>query len=133
MSYLQQFFNMLGIEQNEGFKLTGQPDDLLYRIKENLNIEFRNPANQWISSGISLSNIITGKYSDGRECKIIKIPKFTKALEETGYWIDTDTFDNNLVHIYECSKCHKTVADNYINLHKYCLHCGNIKNVKEKK
>lgn len=53
-----------------------------------------------------------------------------RELNETGYWIDTDTFDNNLVHIYECSKCHKTVADDYINLHKYCLHCGNPKDVK---
>lgn len=59
-----------------------------------------------------------------------KIIAGKKALEETGYWIDTDTFDNNLVHIYECSKCHKTVADDYINLHKYCLHCGNPKNIK---
>lgn len=59
-----------------------------------------------------------------------KIIAGKKALEETGYWIDTDTFDNNLIHIYECSKCHKTVADDYINLHKYCLHCGNPKDVK---
>jgi len=59
-----------------------------------------------------------------------KIIAGKKALEETGCWIDTDTFDNNLVHIYECSKCHKTVADDYINLHKYCLHCGSPKDVK---
>ena len=53
-----------------------------------------------------------------------------KVLEEIGTWIDTDTYDHNLVHIYECSKCHKTVADDYINLHKYCLHCGNPKDAK---
>lgn len=41
-----------------------------------------------------------------------------------GKWIDTDTFDFHCVHIYQCSNCSKEVADNYIDNHKFCLHCG---------
>ena len=41
-----------------------------------------------------------------------------------GFWIDTDTFDANKIHIYQCSNCQKEVADDYIHKHKYCLHCG---------
>ena len=41
-----------------------------------------------------------------------------------GEWIDTDCFDSHYQPIYECSHCHKQVADNYISYHKYCLHCG---------
>lgn len=41
-----------------------------------------------------------------------------------GFWIDTDTFDANKIHIYQCSICQKEVADDYIHKHKYCLHCG---------
>lgn len=40
------------------------------------------------------------------------------------YWIDTDRFDFHCNPIYECSNCHKEVADTYINCHKFCLHCG---------
>ena len=41
-----------------------------------------------------------------------------------GKWIDTDTFDFHCVHIYQCSNCGKEVADDYIDNHKFCLHCG---------
>lgn len=41
-----------------------------------------------------------------------------------GKWLDTDSFDNHKLPIYQCSVCLKTVADTYIKSHKYCLHCG---------
>lgn len=41
-----------------------------------------------------------------------------------GRWLDTDTFDFHCVHIYQCSNCLKEVADDYIDNHKFCLHCG---------
>lgn len=41
-----------------------------------------------------------------------------------GRWFDTDSFDHHYTPIYQCSVCRKEVADNYIDLHKYCLHCG---------
>lgn len=41
-----------------------------------------------------------------------------------GRWYDEDCFDAHGSPIYRCSVCNKTVADNYISAHKYCLHCG---------
>ena len=41
-----------------------------------------------------------------------------------GRWYDEDCFDAHGSPIYRCSVCNKTVADNYISEHKYCLHCG---------
>ena len=41
-----------------------------------------------------------------------------------GRWLVTDSFDHHKTPIYQCSVCRKEVADNYINMHKHCLHCG---------
>lgn len=41
-----------------------------------------------------------------------------------GKWYDEDSFDFHGSPIYRCSVCNKTVADNYISFHKFCLHCG---------
>lgn len=41
-----------------------------------------------------------------------------------GRWYDEDSFDAHYSPIYRCSVCNKTVADNYISCHKFCLHCG---------
>lgn len=41
-----------------------------------------------------------------------------------GRWCDEDSFDAHGSPIYRCSVCNKTVADNYITCHKFCLHCG---------
>lgn len=41
-----------------------------------------------------------------------------------GIWINEDTFDAHYQPIYTCSNCHKSVADEFIHKHKYCLHCG---------
>ena len=41
-----------------------------------------------------------------------------------GKWYDEDSFDAHGSPIYRCSVCNKTVADNYISCHKFCLHCG---------
>ena len=41
-----------------------------------------------------------------------------------GRWYDEDSFDFHGSHIYRCSVCNKTVADDYISFHKFCLHCG---------
>ena len=41
-----------------------------------------------------------------------------------GKWLVTDSFDHHYTPIYRCSVCLREVADNYIELHKHCLHCG---------
>ena len=41
-----------------------------------------------------------------------------------GRWYDENSFDFHGSPIYRCSVCNKTVADNYISFHKFCLHCG---------
>lgn len=58
------------------------------------------------------------------EYAIDNIPIANVKEEKHGKWIDTDRFDFHKTPIYQCSECKKEVADNYINLHKFCLHCG---------
>ncbi len=41
-----------------------------------------------------------------------------------GRWYDEDSVDAHGSPIYRCSVCNKTVVDNYISCHKFCLHCG---------
>ena len=52
------------------------------------------------------------------------IPSADVAPVVHGKWLDEDSFDAHGSPIYRCSECNKTVADNYISCHKYCLHCG---------
>lgn len=46
------------------------------------------------------------------------------AFVRHGRWYEEDSTDAYGSPIYRCSHCNRTVADNYISLHKYCLHCG---------
>lgn len=39
-------------------------------------------------------------------------------------WVFTDMYDAHHIPIYECTNCHKEVADVFIKNHLYCLHCG---------
>ena len=55
---------------------------------------------------------------------IRKIPTADVASVVHGRWLDTDTFDFHCVHIYQCSNCRREVTDDYIDNHKFCLHCG---------
>ncbi len=48
-----------------------------------------------------------------------------------GKWIFTDHYGYYHTPIYECSNCKKMVEDNYIHIHKYCLHCGAKMDEKE--
>lgn len=57
------------------------------------------------------------------DCKCYKSTNEYKEVKH-GEWIDTRSFDYHKTPIYQCSECRKEVADSYINLHKYCLHCG---------
>lgn len=41
-----------------------------------------------------------------------------------GEWIETGYFDQYYQPIYECSHCHKEVADSFMAKHLFCLHCG---------
>ena len=41
-----------------------------------------------------------------------------------GEWIETGYFDQDYQPIYECSHCHREVADNFMAKHLFCLHCG---------
>lgn len=57
--------------------------------------------------------------------KLIKeAPAADVAPIRHGRWYDEDSFDAHGSPIYRCSVCNKTVADNYISCHKFCLHCG---------
>ena len=58
------------------------------------------------------------------ENELNETPTADVVEEVHGQWISTDSFDNFKTPIYQCSMCVREVADNYIHLHKYCLHCG---------
>ena len=49
------------------------------------------------------------------------------------HWINTDFYDGHHTPIFECSYCHKEVADNFIKIHNYCLHCGAKMDEEKKK
>lgn len=53
-----------------------------------------------------------------------KFPAADVAPVVHGRWFDEDSFDAHSSPIYRCSVCNRTVADNYISCHKFCLHCG---------
>ena len=83
----------------------------------------------------TISNIqFTSPYQDDIDTMVSGMERIRDMIDEAptadvapvvhGKWIDTDTFDFHCVHIYQCSNCHKEVADDYIDNHKYCLHCG---------
>ena len=74
----------------------------------------------WVRHGTTLY--------DDYEYSVEDCPYYIPAADvdevRHGFWIDTDRFDSFKTPIYQCSKCWKEVADNYIKYHKYCLHCG---------
>ena len=39
-------------------------------------------------------------------------------------WVSTDMYDAHYIPIFECTNCHREVADEFIKNHSYCLHCG---------
>ena len=55
---------------------------------------------------------------------VTKFPTEDVAPVVHGRWYDEDSVDAHGSPIYRCSVCNKTVADNYISCHKFCLHCG---------
>ena len=70
-------------------------------------------------------------YMAVRVTNIMNIPASDVVPVRHGRWYDEDSFrltqqEGGLHYapIYRCSVCNKTVADNYISEHKYCLHCG---------
>ena len=63
-------------------------------------------------------------YMAVRVTNIMNIPAADVAPVVHGRWYDEDSFDFHGSPIYRCSVCNKTVADNYISFHKFCLHCG---------
>ena len=63
-------------------------------------------------------------WSAVRVCEINNIKTIETEPVRHGRWLETDYFDAHKTPIYQCSVCWKEVADNYITLHNFCLHCG---------
>lgn len=63
-------------------------------------------------------------WSAVRVCEINNIKAVEAEPVRHGRWLETDYFDAHKTPIYQCSVCWKEVADNYITLHNFCLHCG---------
>ena len=79
------------------------------------------------TSLIPQSMDITMGYAIAKDL-IRKAPTADVAPVIHGRWYDEDSVDAHGSPIYRCSVCNKTVADNYISCHKFCLHCGAIMN-----
>ena len=77
MEYTKQIFEILGVKPNEEFKITGQDHRTVYRILNNLIIQYRTYKNTWIESGIPLREFLIGHYGNGEVLSIIKIPTLT--------------------------------------------------------
>ena len=85
------------------------------RINENGFIElFCTNCNAGFKSGIAY-----GHFCENCGATIDGI-----AENKKGFWISTGYYDAHKTPIYECSVCRKEVADNYIEKHRFCLHCG---------
>lgn len=41
-----------------------------------------------------------------------------------GSWYPTGYYDAHYIPIYQCTQCGGEVADEHIEKHNYCLHCG---------
>ena len=82
---------------------------------------------RYIDANLAI-NELTGWDTDATdeeiEYTINKIPTANVEEVKHGRWFDTGSFDHHYTPIYQCSVCRKEVADNFIDLHKYCLHCG---------
>ena len=39
-------------------------------------------------------------------------------------WLVTEYYDCHKQPIYQCTNCNNEVADEHIDKHKFCLHCG---------
>lgn len=66
MNYMKQLTEMLGVELNEEFKITGQKG--LFRINEKFGLEVQNSDKHWRIGEMFLDRILLGKD------EIIKIP-----------------------------------------------------------
>ena len=75
------------------------------------------------TSLIPQSMDITMGYAIAKDL-IRKAPVADVAPVMHGRWYDENSVDAHGSPIYRCSVCNKTVADNYISCHKFCLHCG---------
>ena len=75
------------------------------------------------TSLIPQSMDITMGYAIAKDL-IRKAPVADVAPVVHGRWYDEDSVDAHGSPVYRCSVCNKTVADNYISFHKFCLHCG---------
>lgn len=73
MSLKKEFFKMLNVIPYEEFYLYGQTFKTLFRITEDLKIEYKINKDTWIPSGISLRNLIIGEYANGAPLFIEKI------------------------------------------------------------
>lgn len=69
-------------------------------------------------------NSLTNKEKAHVLAWILQQPTADVVEVKHGEWLDTGTFDFYKTPIYQCSVCRKEIADNYVNAHKYCLHCG---------
>ncbi len=77
MNNSKRLFDILGVEPNEVFEITGQPFGVEYRITDMLNIEWRENSERWRPSGVELRWFILGRYSNGTPLSIIKKHKTT--------------------------------------------------------
>ena len=74
-------------------------------------------------------NILTAQTDYAEGCRDIiedikNAPTADVQEVKHAHWIFTDHYGYYHTPIYECSNCQKMVEDNFIHIHKYCLHCG---------
>lgn len=92
------------------------------KVKDAIIENFENSMEAWRGLATTDNMFLIGRI-DANEMAIETVKYMFKTVGH-GQWLDEDSFDAHGSPIYRCSVCNRTVADNYISCHKFCLHCG---------
>ena len=92
------------------------------KVKDAIIKEFTHSIDAWRCLATTDNMFLIGRI-DAREAAV-KFVEYAFRTYGHGQWLDEDSFDAHGSPIYRCSVCNRTVADNYISCHKFCLHCG---------
>lgn len=80
------------------------------------NIQFTSPYQDEINILVDGMERVRDRISDAPTADVAEVVH--------GKWLETGRFDANHSPIFQCSECHKSVADLYISCYKHCFHCG---------
>lgn len=75
MNLSSKIFDLLGLEPNEEFRILGDNYNDVFRITEDLRVQWRKNDGDWkkFDSSIELRWILLGRFSNGYPLRIVKV------------------------------------------------------------